>query len=40
MEDPELDALLILNCPTGVADSLEGARAVVETVPPARASRS
>ena len=34
MEDPELDALLVLNCPTGVADSLEGARAVVEAVPP------
>ena len=40
MEDPELDALLILNCPTGVADSLEGARAVVEAVRRARASRS
>ena len=34
LEDPELDALLVLNCPTGVADSLEGARAVAETVPP------
>jgi len=33
MEDPEIDALLVLNCPTGVADSLEGARAVAETVP-------
>jgi acetyltransferase len=34
LEDPDLDALLVLNCPTGVADSLEGARAVAETVPP------
>ena len=34
LEDPELDAFLVLNCPTGVADSLEGARAVVEAVPP------
>ena len=34
LEDPELDALLVLNCPTGVADSLEAAQAVAETVPP------
>jgi acetyltransferase len=34
LEEQNLDALLVLNCPTGVADSLEGARAVVDTVPP------
>jgi acetyltransferase len=34
LEDRELDAILVLNCPTGVADSLEGARAVAEKVPP------
>jgi acetyltransferase len=34
LEDRELDAILVLNCPTGVADSLEGARAVAEKLPP------
>jgi acetyltransferase len=34
LEDRELDAVLVLNCPTGVADSLEAARAVAEVVPP------
>ncbi len=33
LEDRELDAILVLNCPTGVADSLEGARAVAEKLP-------
>ena len=34
LEDPDLDAILVLNCPTGVADSLEAAKALAETVPP------
>jgi acetyltransferase len=33
LEERELDAILVLNCPTGVADSTEGARAVAETLP-------
>src|SRR5262245_54871687 len=36
LEDPGLDAILVLNCPVGVADSLEAAQAVAETVPPRR----
>jgi acetyltransferase len=34
LEDPALDAVLVLNCPVGVADSLEAAQAVAEAVPP------
>src|SRR5262245_37629429 len=33
LEDRGVDAILVLNCPTGVADSTEGARAVVDTLP-------
>ena len=33
LEEQDLDAVLVLNCPTGVADSLEGARAIVDTTP-------
>ena len=32
LEDPECDAVLIMNCPTAVADSLDAAKAVVETL--------
>lgn len=32
LEEPEADALLVLNCPTAVADSLDAAQAVVETL--------
>ncbi len=31
MEDPSHDAFLVLNCPTALVDSIEAARAVVET---------
>jgi acetyltransferase len=34
LEDPGLDAILVLNCPVGIADSLEAAQAVAEAVPP------
>lgn len=34
LEDFGLDAILVLNCPTGVADSLAAARAVAEALPP------
>src|SRR5262249_57934081 len=33
LEDRELDAVLVLNCPTGVADGLEVPRAVAEKLP-------
>lgn len=32
LEDRERDAILVMNCPTAVADSIEGARAVVDTL--------
>ncbi|MDQ0465968.1 acetyltransferase [Caulobacter ginsengisoli] len=32
LEEPEADAVLVMNCPTAVADSTAAARAVVETV--------
>jgi|HigsolmetaAR203D_1030402.scaffolds.fasta_scaffold00066_9 acetyltransferase len=32
LEDPNKDAVLVLNCPTAIADSVEAARAVVETL--------
>jgi acetyltransferase len=31
LQEPETDAILVLNCPTAVADSADAARAVVET---------
>ncbi len=37
LADPASDAILVMNCPTAVADSLEAARAVLEIVPQAAA---
>ncbi|HKA74898.1 MAG TPA: bifunctional acetate--CoA ligase family protein/GNAT family N-acetyltransferase [Xanthobacteraceae bacterium] len=34
LEDPALDAILVLNCPTGVADSTAAAQAVTTALPP------
>ena len=34
LADPERDAILVMNCPTAVADSLDAAKAVVERMPP------
>jgi len=34
VEDAGVDAVLVLNCPTGVADSGEAAKAVVDALPP------
>jgi acetyltransferase len=33
LADPQLDAILVLNCPTAVTSSAEAARAVADTVP-------
>ena len=32
MDDPGVDAVLVMNCPTGIASSTEPARAVLETI--------
>ena len=34
LADPERDAVLVMNCPTAVADSLDAAKAVVDSLPP------
>jgi len=34
LADQAVDAVLVLNCPTGVADSLTAAQAVVDALPP------
>ncbi len=39
LEDPDTDAVLVLNCPTAIADSREAARATLEVVEPARGKR-
>ena len=38
LADSERDAILVMNCPTAVADSLEAANAVVETLPEPRST--
>lgn len=40
LEEPEGDAVLVMNCPTAVADSLNAAKAVVETLGARRAPGS
>jgi len=34
MADPDRDAVLVMNCPVAVADSIDAAQAVVDSVPP------
>ena len=34
MADPDRDAVLVMNCPVAVADSLDAAKAVVDALPP------
>ena len=36
LAEPETDAILVMNCPTAVADSLGAANAVVELLPTIR----